>query len=64
MDKKLNEPASCEPKTSLSSIAEFLRNPAAGYAKVQAGERLVLTGRDGLSKVVIGPGNIADYDAE
>lgn len=50
--------------TSSGSIAEFLRDPDDGYAKVQAGQRLILTSRDGRSRVVIGPGTIADYDAE
>lgn len=59
-----DEPLTDTPRTTLGSIADFLRDPAVGYAKVQAGERLVLTSRDGHSRVVIGPGTIADYDSE
>lgn len=51
-------------KTSVETVADFLKNPAELYAKVKAGERLVLTGNDGKEQMVLYPGSIADYDQD
>jgi hypothetical protein len=55
-DKKAVQPAQ-----TTQSVTDFLKNPAESYAKVKAGERLVLTGADGKEEMVIFPGSISEY---
>ena len=51
-------------KTTVQTVTDFLKHPAEGYAKVKAGERLILTGADGTQEAVIYPGSISDYANE
>jgi len=53
-----------EVKTSSVSISEFIKSPAAAYAKMQSGERLVLTGKDEATRIVMYPGTLADYGSD
>ncbi len=48
-------------KTTSLSVAEFIKSPAEAYAKVKAGQKLVLTGKDSENQIVIYPGTLADY---
>lgn len=47
-------------KTVSMSIAEFLKDPARAYAKVQSGKKLKLTSAAG-SEIIVFPGTLADY---
>jgi len=42
-------------------MADFIKDPVATYAKVKAGQELILTGRDAAPRMVIHPGTLADY---
>lgn len=48
-------------KTTTQTVSDFLKNPGQAYARVQAGERVVLTGKDGEEKVILHAKTIADY---
>lgn len=49
------------PRPLSVPMAEFIKDPIATYAKVKAGQELILTGRDAAPRMVIHPGTLADY---
>ena len=61
MAKAVKKQTASKTKTISYSMAEFISNPAAAYAKVQSGQRVILTGKDASNRIVIYPGTLADY---